>query len=318
MILCLLRSHIVRRALAGLTLALIVGAGAAGCVAQGQRDEMQTLYRRSQEQIEELRAEIEARDATIAALRSSAPSRDAALLDQLERLRADRARMAAELAELEQQLREAARFGPMLPEPLDAALVELAESNPELLSYDADRGMIKLTSDLTFDLGSAEVRETAEPTLRRLADILGRGIARDFEIRIVGHTDNVRISRPETLRRHPTNWHLSVHRAISVKDALEDAGVGPARMSVAGYGQYRPVAPNTARGSAANRRVELYLAPIEAPTAPVDPEPKARPAPRREPDFQPAPPPAEAEPAPRPAEQPAEALPEDDAPEMFK
>ena len=77
--------------------------------------------------------------------------------------------------------------------------------------------------------------------------------------RIVGHTDNVPIGRPETKAKHPTNWHLSVHRAIAVKDLLTRTGVDPSRMSVAGYGEHRPIAPNSAKGNDLNRRVEIYL-----------------------------------------------------------
>jgi outer membrane protein OmpA-like peptidoglycan-associated protein len=56
------------------------------------------------------------------------------------------------------------------------------------------------------------------------------------------------------------NQDLSERRAASVRDALEDMGVIEARFRVRGYGETRPVAPNTtAAGLRQNRRVEVTL-----------------------------------------------------------
>ena len=41
-------------------------------------------------------------------------------------------------------------------------------------------------------------------------------------------------------------------------------------MSVAGYGEYRPVVPNTAGGAEANRRVELYLVAMPSGSAAME------------------------------------------------
>ncbi|NCF41171.1 MAG: OmpA family protein, partial [Planctomycetia bacterium] len=64
--------------------------------------------------------------------------------------------------------------------------------------------------------------------------------------------------------KHPTNMHLSTHRAISVRDALVKDGIAANRVQVAGYGEFRPVAENGKRGSATNRRVEIFLTPMPA------------------------------------------------------
>ena len=81
---------------------------------------------------------------------------------------------------------------------------------------------------------------------------------------MVGHTDNMPISKPDTRAKHPTNMHLSTHRAISVRDALVADGITANRVQVAGYGEFRPVAENGTRGSATNRRVEIFLTPMPA------------------------------------------------------
>jgi chemotaxis protein MotB len=136
------------------------------------------------------------------------------------------------------------------------------------MTYESQQGMVKFRSDLTFDLGSAEVKDEARASLKKLAGIIDSPMAGEYTACIVGHTDNVPISKPSTKAQHPTNWHLSVHRAIAVMEELQKAGVPSARMGVAGYGEYRPVAGNQARsGNAANRRVEIYIVKGSDPAA---------------------------------------------------
>ncbi|MBT8484093.1 MAG: OmpA family protein [Phycisphaerales bacterium] len=149
-------------------------------------------------------------------------------------------------------------MGP-LPVEVETALSDLARRHPELLSFDASQGMVRFASDFTFDLASIEVKRDAQSTITALANILNDSSAAGLEVRVIGHTDNVPIRRAATRAQHPTNVHLSVHRAISVRDALVAAGVDPQRLQVAGYGEFRPVVANGAGGAAANRRVEIYL-----------------------------------------------------------
>ena len=151
---------------------------------------------------------------------------------------------------------------------IEADIQQLAAAYPDVLTFDARLGMIRFASDFTFDLGSVALTGDAESTIVALARILVTDAAADFEARVVGHTDDVPIGRPDTRQRHPTNLHLSVHRAISVRDALVDAGVQPVRIQVAGYGEFRPLASNdTPDGRALNRRVDIVLLSEEAAAA---------------------------------------------------
>ena len=95
---------------------------------------------------------------------------------------------------------------------------------------------------------------------------------------IAGHTDNTRIGKPATRQQHPTNWHLSAHRSISVLFELIKDGVDPTRQTVMGYGEYQPIVANdTTEHKAQNRRVEIYL--VRKSTLPgATPEPSAAPA----------------------------------------
>jgi flagellar motor protein MotB len=156
---------------------------------------------------------------------------------------------------------------------IEEALDHLAAAYPDLLTFDASRGLLRFSSDFTFDLGSAAVKPDAAATMGTLADILNAPEAAPFELRVIGHTDNVPVERPRTKQLHPTNVHLSVHRAISVRDALVEAGVEPARIQVAGYGEFRPIVPNGAKGAAENRRVELLLVPMKTAATRIEQPP---------------------------------------------
>jgi len=146
-----------------------------------------------------------------------------------------------------------------LPPELDKALKEFAARYPDAVEYDPLRGAVRWKSDLTFALGSDEVRDTAKASLQAFAEIVNSAAAQPFEIVIVGHTDDVRIG-PGTAKKHPTNWHLSVHRAVAVLFVLNGSGVDYKRMAAMGYGEFRPRVANPPRGGAeANRRVEIYL-----------------------------------------------------------
>jgi chemotaxis protein MotB len=149
-----------------------------------------------------------------------------------------------------------------LPEALDTALKDFASRHPDAVQYDPARGTVKWKSDLLFALGSDVVRDTSLEALQSFTQIIMSPVAAEFEVLVVGHTDNRPIARPETMAKHPTNWHLSAHRAISVAFALAKYGYEARRLGVMGYGEYRPVADNAAEaGASQNRRVEVYLIP---------------------------------------------------------
>jgi chemotaxis protein MotB len=175
-------------------------------------------------------------------------------------VRVDRLTAIAEKAVGGKDLNKPLIIERVLPPALDAALKEFAAAHPDMITYDAKRGAVKWQSDLLFALASVVVRDSAKASLSQFARIISSDAGSEFEVLIVGHTDNIPIKRSETMRMHPTNWHLSVHRAISVSDFLQGAGLPPARIGVMGFGEYRPVADNNSEGGRAkNRRVEIFL-----------------------------------------------------------
>ncbi|MEA3225251.1 MAG: OmpA family protein [Planctomycetota bacterium] len=147
-----------------------------------------------------------------------------------------------------------------LPVELSTMLEDFANQH-DMVTYDSSRGIVKFKSDLTFERGSDTVASSAIAAVKTLTGILNSAEARKFDVVVAGHTDDIRIARPETRAKHPTNWHLSVHRAIAVKDVMENSNLEPKRLSVRGFGEYRPIEANlpNKKGNPKNRRVEIFI-----------------------------------------------------------
>lgn len=120
---------------------------------------------------------------------------------------------------------------------------------------------VKMQEEILFDSGSAVVKPEGQQLLGEIAAALQEIGERGIQVE--GHTDNLPI-RGVLAQRFPTNWELSVARALSVVRYLQDvAGVDPARLVAAGYGENRPAVPNdSAENRARNRRIELKLVPL--------------------------------------------------------
>jgi len=117
----------------------------------------------------------------------------------------------------------------------------------------ADRIVIRMTSAILFEEAQASLTPRAEGALAGLVPVLARAPSL---LRVEGHTDDV----PIRSAHFPSNWELSTARAISVLKYLEDRGIDRARLSVAGYGEFRPLAPNdSAERRSINRRVEIVV-----------------------------------------------------------
>jgi chemotaxis protein MotB len=152
--------------------------------------------------------------------------------------------------------------GASLPVELNTMLEDFAKDK-EIVEYDSSRGVVKFKSDLLFEVGSDIVAPAAAEVVKELCKILNSEQGKKFDVVIAGHTDDIRIAKPETRAKHPTNWHLSADRAISVLEIMENSGVSPERMSVRGFGEFRPIVPNmpNKKGNSKNRRVEIYIIP---------------------------------------------------------
>jgi chemotaxis protein MotB len=150
-----------------------------------------------------------------------------------------------------------------LPEPLTNELRAFAAANPDLVDFDAARGIVKFKSDVTFATGSAELQPKAKDAIDKFATILNSAAASGYELIVAGHTDNQRVVNDATIKAgHKDNWYLSAHRAIAVGGELMHQNVNPQRIGVTGFADQRPVASNASEsGRAQNRRVEVLILP---------------------------------------------------------
>ncbi len=114
---------------------------------------------------------------------------------------------------------------------------------------------IKIADPIGFESGSADVNPKLYGVLNDLSKIINA--APTSQIRVEGHTDNV----PIHSAKYPSNWELSSARALNVVQYMANKGdVDPSRMSAIGYGEYRPIAPNTTpENRKTNRRIEVYV-----------------------------------------------------------
>lgn len=277
-------SRIVRGVFAAAFVA-VAAVGLGGCNAGGNN--LLEANRALQERVTALQAENESLNNTNQQLQAALAARDRAISDlqsQLSVLASSGSGMDAKYRELLERM-QGLRFGSLDPET-DAALRELAAQHPDLIEYVPELGLLRFKSDVTFASGSDVVNASAKPTLQQLASILN-GAAASYDVKVQGHTDSQPVVRARA--QHPTNMHLSAHRAISVRNELVNMGVAAQRFEVAGRGEFDPLVPNNANGNTPrNRRVEVYLmrgvprSPVASPAAASEPAPSA-PAPRAAP-----------------------------------
>ncbi|HSD38961.1 MAG TPA: OmpA family protein [Rhodocyclaceae bacterium] len=119
------------------------------------------------------------------------------------------------------------------------------------VSQTADNQLkLDIPSDVSFDVGRADIRSNFRPVLDKFADTLKSNPA--TQVRVIGHTDST--------GSDATNNPLSVNRADSVRRYLGDHGVATSRVAIDGRGEREPIADNsTEAGRSKNRRVEILV-----------------------------------------------------------
>ena len=117
--------------------------------------------------------------------------------------------------------------------------------------------VVDLPADVLFDFDKATIRPDAEPALTRAAELLKSYPG--AQVTIGGHTD--------AKGDDAYNEALSLRRARSVADRLQSPAAGRS-IKAEGFGERRPVAPNTRPdgaddpdGRQKNRRVEIRITP---------------------------------------------------------
>lgn len=249
-------------------LSAILGLCVSVLLINGCNSEMQDLRIQNNTQqklIDQLQAELAANTLRLeqmkkqlAAAQQSDSIEVESLKQQIAALEEDLAKKKELIASMQQRL---LMGGAALPVELSTMLEDFAKQQPDMVEYDSSRGIVKFKSDLLFDKGSDTVATSAIEAVKSLSTILNSEQGRKFDVIIAGHTDDIPIQKPETRAKHPTNWHLSSHRAIAVLDVMAGNGIESKRMSVRGFGEFRPIAENKPNkgGNERNRRVEIYI-----------------------------------------------------------
>jgi chemotaxis protein MotB len=154
--------------------------------------------------------------------------------------------LAIDIAQLRQQLEAA--IGPEL-------------RNHEVVMRVTPEGFVISLNELGFfNSGQAVLLPGAATKIQRIAKVLA---LHGLDLRVEGHSDD----QPIHTAQFRSNWELSTARAMAVMMLLVDqSGFDPQKISVAGYGQYRPVADNaTPDGRRMNRRVDLVVVATTSP-----------------------------------------------------
>lgn len=167
--------------------------------------------------------------------------------------------LRAQRAEMEKRLTAWKSITEKLRKMIDAGRLQVMVRDGRMI--------LKLSNEVLFDTGKADLAPDGKAALREVAAILRQFPDRRFMIG--GHTDDIPLHNKD----YRNNWELSTARAVSVTEFLVASGVRPNRLVAAGYGEYEPVASNrTDAGRRENRRIEIVLLPNvgELPPLPDD------------------------------------------------
>lgn len=128
---------------------------------------------------------------------------------------------------------------------------ELEKLSSEVSVSPPENNEIKVNiSDILFDKGSWNIKNTYKEMLNKISEILKQ--YREIDIVIEGHTDDT--------GTREFNLELSENRAKAVANILIQNGINSDKISYRGFGPDRPIVPNTSEeNKAKNRRVEIKL-----------------------------------------------------------
>lgn len=105
-----------------------------------------------------------------------------------------------------------------------------------------------ITNGIRFDVNKATIRPESMGVINEIANLMKEH--QELKFSVEGHTDSDGNAE--------SNQRLSEARAQAVMDKMIEMGIAKDRLSSAGHGQSKPIAPNsTPEGKAENRRVEF-------------------------------------------------------------
>lgn len=114
---------------------------------------------------------------------------------------------------------------------------------------------IRLNAELLFPNAKATLTQPADHLLTKIATVI-RSIPTNYPIIVQGYTND----QPIHTAQFPSNWELSVARAVSVVHLFIKDKVAGEQLSAQGFSHYHPLKSNrTTEGLTVNRRVEIVI-----------------------------------------------------------
>ena len=174
----------------------------------------------------------------------------------LEKAQEELEARSARVAELESIINKKDSMVTVLKQRISKALIGLEGEGLTVVQKNG-KVYISLEEDLLFASGKYQVGTAGVSALNKLSAVLVD--QKDLEILVEGHTDSIPISKGTV----KDNWDLSVLRATAVvKVLMSNPNLNPIQLTAAGRGEHMPFKSNAApEGRAANRRIEIILAP---------------------------------------------------------
>lgn len=141
----------------------------------------------------------------------------------------------------------------------DAVLKEM-QAGKALLEQNGDAFSVTVDAGALFEDGDDKLTDEGAALLGRLGGALKPLPSKT--LRVEAHSDNAPFKKG-LLGGYRGHWELTAARATATARWLhEHAGLDPARLSAAGFGEFRPAKPNdTPEGRAANRRLVIFVSP---------------------------------------------------------
>ncbi len=236
---------------AGAVLAAAFMAG--GCVSQGTYDQLEADKNQEIGALQKQRGGLQEQVQVLQSQRSGLEQQKASL----EQQQADLRRQVDALEQQKTQLLTASQQTLSQYDSLVRNLTEEVKKGELQVRQYKDMLTVDVAEQLFFDSGRANLKDTGKAVLKKVGEAL-KGYE-DKVIRIVGHTDNVPISK-SAQKVFPSNWELSVARATTVVRYLQEVGIPPERMIASGRAEYQPISENdTPEGRKKNRRIEITL-----------------------------------------------------------
>lgn len=179
---------------------------------------------------------------------------------KLKSMRNKRDQLQSKINQKDSELRQYRQVSERRERQLREMESQLQEVKQAETEREGQKLTITLDDAILFELGQAELKESASSTLETFIDVADSYPS--YRLLVEGHTDDVPLSDSGNFQ---SNWELSAMRAVNVVQYIQNnSEIQSERLVAAGYGPHQPIVPNNSpKNRALNRRVEISLIPMK-------------------------------------------------------